>query len=95
MSIIIHIPTNMKALTKNQNQVTGHGASVMEVITNIDNTYPGLKERLVDNNNIPGYLNIYLNDEDIRFTNGLSSSVKSGDTIYVLPAVAGGWILNE
>ena len=66
------------------------GSNVREVIDDLERNYPGLKERLCDDKGVRRFVNIYQNEEDIRFLDGLDTAVKDGDSISVVPAIAGG-----
>jgi sulfur-carrier protein len=70
--------------------VEGEGGTVGELLTNIDSAYPGFKQQIMQNDHLHRFVNIYLNDEDIRYLDQLDTRVKDGDTISILPALAGG-----
>ena len=87
----IRIPTPLRKLTGEQEVVQGDGATIGEILQSIDRTYPGLKDRLCDEQgNVRRFVNIYLNDEDIRFLDEKATVVKDGDEISIVPAIAGG-----
>ena len=90
MKVKVSIPTIMRTLTDNQKTVEVSGADINQVINNMGSRYPGLKERLVEDGNVHRYINIFLNEDDIRFTGAMNTQVKEGDHITILPAVAGG-----
>ncbi|KUP96219.1 MoaD/ThiS family protein [Thermobifida cellulosilytica] len=90
MAIEVRIPTILRNLTGGAKAVDGEGATLSELITNLDKNYPGIGERLVENGQLRRFINVYLNDEDVRFLGGLDTPVSDGDTVTVLPAVAGG-----
>ena len=90
MSILVNIPTIMRVLTENKKTVESRGKNITEVVNSIEEDYPGIKSRIMKNGEVQKYVNIYLNDGDIRFTGGLSTEVSSGDVLTILPAVAGG-----
>ena len=90
MSILVNIPTIMRVLTENKKTVESRGKNITEVVNNIEEEYPGIKSRIMKDGEVQKYVNIYLNDGDIRFTGGLSTEVSSGDVLTILPAVAGG-----
>jgi molybdopterin synthase sulfur carrier subunit len=78
-------------LTKDKDTVQTTGATIQEIIDSLETQYPGLKERLCDERGeLRRFVNVYLNDEDIRFAQGKSTPVKDGDEISVIPAIAGG-----
>lgn len=91
MGVSVRIPTPLRKLTEGKSEVEASGASVAEIIDNLENSYPGLKEKLCEENgNVRKFLNIYLNDEDIRFMDSLATEVREGDTLALIPAIAGG-----
>jgi molybdopterin synthase sulfur carrier subunit len=90
MAIEVRIPTILRMYTDGAKQVQGSGATLAELITDIEARHGGLQDRLVDGGNLRRFVNVYLNDEDVRFLAGLQTPVKDGDTVTVLPAVAGG-----
>ena len=90
MSIKVIIPTVMQTLTNAQKTVEVQGNSVRDVVSDLDKKYPGLSGRLLNGDQLHSYLNVFLNDDDVRFSGGLEMPVKSGDVITILPAVAGG-----
>ncbi|ABC29626.1 Molybdopterin converting factor, small subunit [Hahella chejuensis KCTC 2396] len=90
MSITIHIPTVLRPLTGDQKRIEGGGENVREVIENMESHYPGIQERLMADGKVHRFLNIYVNDDDIRFADNLDTPVRTGDSITILPAVAGG-----
>jgi molybdopterin synthase sulfur carrier subunit len=91
MAIIVRIPTPLRKLTQNLSEVEGVGSDISSIIENLEANYPGLKERICDESgNVRRFVNIYLNDEDIRFLDGTATAVKEGDEISIIPAIAGG-----
>ncbi|CAM3714551.1 MoaD/ThiS family protein [Xenorhabdus thuongxuanensis] len=90
MSVMVHIPTILRTFTNDQKTVISSGESVCEVIDKLDIDFPGIKDRLVKEGDVHGFINFYVNDDDIRFGKGLQTTVKVGDVITILPAVAGG-----
>jgi molybdopterin synthase sulfur carrier subunit len=91
MGIRVRIPTPLKKLVGEQDVILANGKTVGEVIHWLTETYPGLKDRLKDEQGeIRRFINIYLNDEDIRFIKNLDTPVKEGDQISIIPAIAGG-----
>ena len=93
MSIEVRIPTILRTYTGGAKTVEGTGASLDELIADLEVRHPGLRERLVDpagGGSLRRFVNVYLNDEDVRFLGGLQTPVADGDTVTVLPAVAGG-----
>ncbi len=90
MAIEVRIPTILRSYTGGAKSVEGAGSTLDELLNNVDAAYGGLRERLVDGEKLRRFVNVYLNDEDVRFLGGLETPVKDGDTVTVLPAVAGG-----
>ncbi len=90
MAIEVRIPTILRTYTGGAKAVDGSGATLDELLDNLDKAHGGLRERLVDGEKLRLFVNVYLNDEDVRFLGGLETPVKDGDTVTVLPAVAGG-----
>ena len=91
MAVIVRIPTPLRKLTGNLSEVEVVGADISSIIENLEAKYPGLKERICDEaGNVRRFVNIYLNDEDIRFRDGKATAVKEGDEISIIPAIAGG-----
>jgi molybdopterin synthase sulfur carrier subunit len=90
MAIEVRIPTILRTYTDGQKSVEGSGATLAELFADLDGRYDGLSERLIDEAGLRRFVNVYLNDEDVRFLGGLSAPVRDGDTVTVLPAVAGG-----
>ena len=91
MTIPVRIPTPLRKLTQNQEVVEAEGSTIRELINSLENNYPGLKERICDEQgHIRRFVNIFLNDEDIRFLKESETPVKSGDEVSIVPAIAGG-----
>jgi MoaD family protein len=90
MAIEVRIPTILRTYTDGAKQVEGTGSTLDELITDLEQRHGGLRDRLVDGGGLRRFVNVYLNDEDVRFLAGLETPVKDGDTVTVLPAVAGG-----
>ncbi len=90
MAIQVRIPTILRTYTDGAKAVTGTGATLSELIDDLEAHHPGLKERLLDGEDLRRFVNVYVNDEDVRFTGGLDTKVSDGDQVVVLPAVAGG-----
>jgi molybdopterin synthase sulfur carrier subunit len=90
MAIEVRIPTILRTYTDGAKSVTGSGGSLAELIEDLEANHPGIKDRLIDNGDLRRFVNVYVNDEDVRFTGGLETSLSDGDQVTVLPAVAGG-----
>ncbi|GIH70578.1 MULTISPECIES: MoaD/ThiS family protein [Sphaerimonospora] len=90
MAVEVRIPTILRNYTDGAKAVHATGSTLEELIGDLESHHPGLKERLVDASGLRRFVNVYLNDEDVRFLGGLGTPVADGDTVTVLPAVAGG-----
>ncbi len=90
MAVEVRIPTILRTYTGGAKAVDGTGATLSDVIDSVETGHPGLKERLVDGEDLRRFINVYVNDEDVRFLDGLATPVGDGDIVVVLPAVAGG-----
>ncbi len=86
----VRIPTILRTYTGGERVVPATGATVAEVIDELETNHTGIKERILENDEVRRFVNIYVNDEDIRFTGGLATSVADASTVVILPAVAGG-----
>ncbi|MFJ1460237.1 MoaD/ThiS family protein [Nocardia wallacei] len=90
MPVTVSIPTIMRTHTGGEKRVQATGATLAAVIDDLENNYSGLKERLLSDGKLNRYVNIYVDDEDVRFAGGLAAEVPEGGTVTILPAVAGG-----
>jgi len=91
MAIEVRIPTILRTHTGGAKTVEGSGATLSALIDDIDTQHSGLKGRLItDEGKLHRFVNVYVNDEDVRFTGALDTAVKDGDSVTILPAVAGG-----
>lgn len=91
MSVNILIPTPLRKLTNEQETVTGPAGTIAALINDLEAQYPGLGGRLTDESgNLRKFVNIYVNEEDIRFLEGKDTVVKEGDAVSIVPAIAGG-----
>ena len=90
MAIEVSLPTILRPLANNQRRVEATGSTLAAAIDSLEASYPGLKAKMVEDGALRRYVNIYINDEDVRFLDGLNSTLSDGDRIDVLPAVAGG-----
>ncbi len=90
MSVEVRIPTILRTFTGGAKAVQGDGDTLSAVIDDIDSRNPGLKERLVEADELRRFVNIYVNDEDVRFLGALDAKLSDGDNVTILPAVAGG-----
>jgi molybdopterin converting factor small subunit len=90
MAIKIHVPTPMRQHTDGQATVEATGATVQAALDDLGRKFPALTQRVFDNGQVRRFLNLYLNDEDIRYLDNLNTAVKDGDELSIIPAVAGG-----
>jgi molybdopterin synthase sulfur carrier subunit len=93
MTVEVRIPTILRSYTGEQKAVTAHGATLAAVIDDLEANHPGIKDRLVEGEGartLRRFVNVYVNDEDVRFIGGIDATVSDGDQVVVLPAVAGG-----
>ncbi|HBG45551.1 MAG TPA: molybdopterin synthase sulfur carrier subunit [Deltaproteobacteria bacterium] len=91
MAVKVRIPTPLRKLTNGSDEVTASGANVAEIIEDLERNYPGLKERICeDNGKLRRFVNIYLNDEDIRFKENMETALRENDELSIIPAIAGG-----
>ena len=89
-TITVHLPATLKGLTAQQSTVTASGNTLGAVIDDLEQQYPGLAAHLLQEGKIARYLNLYLNERDVRFGAQLASEVKEGDELVILSAMAGG-----
>ncbi|NTY63913.1 MoaD/ThiS family protein [Mycolicibacterium sphagni] len=90
MSVEVSIPTILRSHTGGEKRVSADGVTLQAVIADLEANYSGISERLVDNGKLNRFVNIYINDEDVRFSGGLDTEIGDGDSVTILPAVAGG-----
>jgi len=90
MGIEVRIPTILRSYTDGAKVVEGKGDTLDELIADLDARHGGLRDRLVEDGALRRFVNVYLNDEDVRFLGGLATPLTDGDVVTVLPAVAGG-----
>lgn len=90
MAVKVRIPTPLQKLTQGKEEVDASAGTVIALVNELDKNYPGLAERVSENNKIRRFVNIYVNDEDIRFLNAEETLVKDGDEVSIVPAIAGG-----
>ncbi len=89
--IKVRIPTPLRPLTKNQGEVDVPAGSVADMVDRLEASYPGIKSRLCDDSGeLRRFVNIYVNEEDIRFLKGKDTVLKTGDEVSIVPAIAGG-----
>jgi len=91
MSIEVRVPTILRTFTGGEKAVTGAGDTIADLLTDLDAKFPGFRGRLVTpEGGLHRFVNVYINDEDVRFLGALDAKLKDGDTVTILPAVAGG-----
>ncbi|MDG9704254.1 MoaD/ThiS family protein [Streptomyces sp. DH37] len=90
MAIEVRIPTILRTYTDGQKAVEGNGGTLAELIEDLESRHSGIRERLVEGDELRRFVNVYLNDEDVRFLDGISTKLSDGDNVTILPAVAGG-----
>jgi molybdopterin synthase sulfur carrier subunit len=91
MTVSVRIPTTLRPLTGGQSEVKLEGATVREVLDGLDGAHPGFKDRLLDDDgNLRRFVNVFVADDDVRFLSGLDTPVPDGETVSIIPAVAGG-----
>ena len=91
MAVTVRIPTPLQKLTGDKPEIAADGSTVQDIIKDLDRQYPGFKERLCDpDGKLRRFVNIYINEEDIRFLKNEQTPVKDGDEVSIIPAIAGG-----
>jgi molybdopterin synthase sulfur carrier subunit len=91
MAVLVRIPTPLRSLTRGAAEVQADASNVQDLIDVLESQYPGLRDRLVENGGeLRRFINIYINQEDIRFLQGASTTLKQGDEVSIVPAIAGG-----
>ena len=91
MAVKVRIPTPLQRLTGGQGEVACEGKTVVELLGDLDRRYPGIKERICDEQGkLRRFVNVFVNEEDIRFMQGDQTSIKDGDEVSIIPAIAGG-----
>ena len=91
MSVTVRIPTTLRPLSGGNSTVSVEGATLGEVLSNLESAHPGFKERLFDDNGgLRRFVNLFVADDDVRYLQGLETPVPAGETVSIIPAVAGG-----
>ncbi|MGA5323630.1 MoaD/ThiS family protein [Streptomyces seoulensis] len=90
MAIEVRIPTILRQYTDGQKAVEGTGETLADLFADLETRHAGIQGRVVDGGQLRRFVNVYLNDEDVRFVDGIDSKLSDGDTVTILPAVAGG-----
>lgn len=95
MAVTVSIPTILRTHTGGEKSVQASGSNIGEVIEDLETRHSGIKTRLVKEGTLHRFVNVYVNDEDVRFAGGLEAAVNDGDNVTILPAVAGGSTTRE
>ena len=90
MNTVVRIPAALRTLTGGKDEVSAEGATLREIIGDLDRQHPGLRDRLLDEKGVRRFINLYVGEEDVRFLDGLETKLKDGDAISIVPAIAGG-----
>ncbi len=90
MAVTVKIPVPLQRLTQGKEEVEGVAGTVISLINDLDQKYPGLGERITEDGKLRRFVNIYVNEEDVRFTKNEDTEVKDGDEVSIIPAIAGG-----
>jgi molybdopterin synthase sulfur carrier subunit len=90
MSVEVRIPTILRSYTDGAKAVEGSGETLDDLVSDLESRHTGLRDRIVENGQLRRFVNVYVNDEDVRFLGGLATPVADGDAVTILPAVAGG-----
>ncbi|MHC0434245.1 MoaD/ThiS family protein [Streptomyces sp. O3] len=92
MAIEVRIPTILRTYTDGAKAVEGSGDDLAQLFADLETRHAGIQERIVDGDKLRRFVNVYLNDEDVRFLDGISTALSDGDSVTILPAVAGGMV---
>ncbi|MGY4772815.1 ubiquitin-like small modifier protein 1 (plasmid) [Kribbella sp. CWNU-51] len=91
MSVSVRVPTILRPYTQGVSEVSAEGSTLIEVLDSLDGSYPGIKGRVLDESGeLRRFVNVYVDDDDVRFADGLQTSIKDGGQVSIIPAVAGG-----
>ncbi len=91
MSVRVRVPTPLRKFTQGSDEVDANGATVSAMLDDLEQNHPGIKERIMDENGkVRRFVNVYVNGDDIRFLKNVDTSLKDGDSISIVPAIAGG-----
>ena len=91
MSISVRVPTILRPYTQGASEVSVEGSTLSEVLESLDTSYPGIKGRVLDDSGeLRRFVNVYVDNDDVRFAEGLATSIKDGGQVSIIPAVAGG-----
>ncbi|MFB7243313.1 molybdopterin synthase sulfur carrier subunit [Streptomyces populi] len=92
MAIEVRIPTILRTYTDGAKAVDANGETLAELFADLDTRHAGIQARIVDGGELRRFVNVYLNDEDVRFLDGIKTKLTDGDNVTILPAVAGGMV---
>ena len=90
MTVKVRIPALLQTFTRGRDEVAVTSGTVIGIIAALDEEYPGIGEKITDGGKVRGFINIYVNEDDIRFLQGEETRVKDGDEVSIIPAIAGG-----
>jgi molybdopterin synthase sulfur carrier subunit len=91
VSVSVRVPTILRPYTQGASEVSADGATLSEVLDSLDTSYPGIKGRVLDDSGeLRRFVNVYVDDDDVRFADGLQTTIKDGGQVSIIPAVAGG-----
>ncbi|GAA1610169.1 MULTISPECIES: ubiquitin-like small modifier protein 1 [Kribbella] len=91
MSVSVRVPTILRPYTQGASEVSAEGGTLTEVLDSLDTSYPGIKGRVLDESGeLRRFVNVYVDDDDVRFAEGLQTAIKDGGQVSIIPAVAGG-----
>jgi len=90
MSVKVKVPVPLQRLTEGKEEVEGEKGSIIALIEGLDQKYPGLAERISEGGKLRRFVNVYVNEEDVRFLNNEETAVDDGDVVSIVPAIAGG-----
>ena len=91
MSVSVRVPTILRPYTQGASEVSAEGSTLTEVLDSLDTSYPGIKGRVLDESGeLRRFVNVYVDDDDVRFAEGLQTTIKDGGQVSIIPAVAGG-----
>ncbi|MFD3945816.1 MoaD/ThiS family protein [Streptomyces sp. NPDC058579] len=92
MAIEVRIPTILRTYTDGEKSVEASGGTLAELFADLEKRHAGIEDRIVDKGQLRRFVNVYLNDEDVRFLDGIETKLADGDSVTILPAVAGGMV---
>lgn len=96
MAVVVRIPTPLQGLTNNLSEVAAEGGTIRELMSHLDEKYPGLKARIYDDSGkLRRFVNVYVNDEDIRFLDNEETAVQDGAEVSIIPSIAGGSLSDQ